>query len=204
MTKIKICGLTSVADARIINDLGVDYAGIVMFFPKSRRNTPPETAREIIAAIDRAKTVAVVVSPTAEQARIIRGCGFDFIQIHGDAPEEVLAAAGIPVLKAFNVSDADAFRRFSADDRIAGFVFDAAQPGSGQTFDWSSLDAVPRGEKLFILAGGLNPENAAEAIQRVRPDAVDVSSGVENDDGIGKSRAKAERFVNAVRNARSE
>ncbi|MGN1115270.1 MAG: phosphoribosylanthranilate isomerase [Candidatus Ornithomonoglobus sp.] len=199
MTKIKICGLTSAEDARIINDLGVDYAGVVMFFPKSKRSTSPEKAREIISVIDTAKTVAVVVSPTVEQIKIIEECGFDLIQIHGETPDEVFTTAGLPLFKAFNVKDIDTVGKYEKMDNVIGYVFDAAQPGSGRTFDWSTLNDIPHSGKLRILAGGLNPDNAASAVREVRPDIVDVSSGVENDNGIGKSRDKAERFVNAVR-----
>ncbi|MGN0182705.1 MAG: phosphoribosylanthranilate isomerase [Candidatus Ornithomonoglobus sp.] len=201
MIKIKICGLTSAADARIINDLGVDYAGVVMFFPKSKRNMSPEKAKEIISAIDTAKTVAVVVSPTVEQIKIIEECGFDLIQIHGEAPDEVFTAAKLLIFKAFNVKDIDTAEKYEKMDNIAGYVFDAAQPGSGKTFDWSTLKDIPRSGRLLILAGGLNPDNAAAAVHEVQPDIVDVSSGVENDNGIGKSRDKAELFVNAVRGA---
>ena len=199
MIKIKICGLTSAEDAQIINNLGVEYAGVVMFFPKSKRNTSPEKAREIISAIETAKTVAVVVSPTVEQIKIIEECGFDLIQIHGEAPEEVFTSSELPLFKAFNVKDIDTIGKYEKMKNIIGYVFDAAQPGSGKTFDWSMLKDIPHGKKLLILAGGLNPNNAAAAVRAVHPDIVDVSSGVENDNGAGKNRSKAERFVNAVR-----
>lgn len=199
MTKIKICGLTSAEDAQIINNLGVEYAGVVMFFPKSKRNTSPEKAREIISAIETAKTVAVVVSPTVEQIKIIEECGFDLIQIHGEAPEEVFTSSELPLFKAFNVKDIYTIGKYEKMKNIIGYVFDAAQPGSGKTFDWSMLKDIPHSKKLLILAGGLNPNNAAAAVRAVHPDIVDVSSGVENDNGVGKNRGKAERFVNAVR-----
>lgn len=199
MTKIKICGLTSAEDAQIINNLGVEYAGVVMFFPKSKRNTSPEKAREIISAIETAKTVAIVVSPTVEQIKIIEECGFDLIQIHGEAPEEVFTSSELPLFKAFNVKDIDTIGKYEKMKNIIGYVFDAAQPGSGKTFDWSMLKDIPHSKKLLILAGGLNPNNAAAAVRAVHPDIADVSSGVENDNGVGKNRGKAEQFVNAVR-----
>lgn len=199
MTKIKICGLTSAEDAQIINNLGVEYAGVVMFFPKSKRNTSPEKAREIISAIETAKTVAVVVSPTVEQIKIIEECGFDLIQIHGEAPEEVFTSSELPLFKAFNVKDIDTIGKYEKMKNIIGYVFDAAQPGSGKTFDWSMLKDIPHSKKLLILAGGLNPNNATAAVRAVHPDIADVSSGVENDNGVGKNRGKAEQFVNAVR-----
>lgn len=200
MTKIKICGLTSTADAEIVNDLKADYAGIVLFCPKSRRSTAPEDAKKILEALDDSiKSVAVVVAPTAEQIKIIEDCGFDIIQIHGDAPDEIYRSSKLPIFKAFNVSDLESRERYSSFDKIIGYVFDAAQPGSGKTFDWSTLKSIPRDDKLVILAGGLTPGNVIQAIKYLRPDAVDVSSGVENDNGKGKSRDKAQSFVSAVR-----
>ena len=82
---------------------------------------------------------------------------------------------------------------------IVGFVFDAGEPGSGKTFDWDMLKDI-KDDKLHILAGGLNPENVAKAIMAVKPDGVDVSSGVEFADKLGKDPEKVDDFVNAVRN----
>ena len=88
---------------------------------------------------------------------------------------------------------------------IVGYVFDAAEPGSGKTFDWDEIPAVPRdGGKLYVLAGGLCAGNAAEAVRLVSPDVADVSSGVENEDGDGKSRGKIVEFIAAVRAADRE
>ena len=202
MTEIKICGLMSAEDARLLNELGADYGGVVMFFPKSHRSVEPNTAREIVDTLDFGiKSVAVVVSPTIEQLRIIENCGFDMIQIHGDMTDEVYNSARLPILKAFNVNDIDKLAKLTKLDKIIGFVFDAAQPGSGKTFDWSTLKELPRGKKLTILAGGLTPENVADAIAYLNPDAVDVSSGVENDTKTGKDRYKAKNFAAAVRAA---
>ena len=110
-TKIKICGLTSPAEARYLNENHVDFAGMVLFFPKSKRNISIEQAKEIMAALDASiKRVAVVVSPSIEQVRQIEAAGFDYVQIHAEIPEtetEAEAAIAIPILKAFNVSDMD-------------------------------------------------------------------------------------------------
>ncbi len=108
--------------------------------------------------------------------------------------------AQIPVLKAFNVDDMDEFKMYSSNEKIAGYVFDAAQPGSGKSFDWDILSQIERDGKLFILAGGLNPDNVRKAVAAVNPDMVDVSSGVENDDGFGKDILKIEKFVKQIRN----
>ena len=198
-TKVKICGLTSPAEARYLNENHVDFAGMVLFFPKSKRNISIEQAKEIMAALDASiKRVAVVVSPSIEQIRQIEAAGFDYIQIHGEIPETE-AAIAIPILKAFNVSDMNSYEKYHNDSRIAGYVFDAIEPGSGKTFDWRLVDNIPRDEKLLLLAGGLNPDNVHMAIEAVHPDGVDVSSGVENDDGAGKNPEKIRAFATAVK-----
>lgn len=201
-TKIKICGLTSPAEARYLNENHVDFAGMVLFFPKSKRNISIEQAMEIMAALDASiKRVAVVVSPSIEQVRQIEAAGFDYVQIHGEIPEtetEAEAAIAIPILKAFNVSDMDSYEKYHNDSRIAGYVFDAIEPGSGKTFDWKLVDNIPRDEKLLLLAGGLNPDNVRMAIEAVHPDGVDVSSGVENDNGAGKNPERIRAFAIAV------
>ena len=202
-TKVKICGLTSPAEARYLNENHVDFAGMVLFFPKSKRNISIEQAKEIMAVLDASiKRVAVVVSPSIEQVRQIEAAGFDYVQIHGEIPEtetEAEAAIAIPILKAFNVSDMDSYEKYHNDSRIAGYVFDAIEPGSGKTFDWKLVDNIPRDEKLLLLAGGLNPDNVRMAIEAVHPDGVDVSSGVENDDKAGKNPERIRDFVAAVK-----
>ena len=222
--KIKICGLTSPAEARFLNENHVDFAGMVLFFPKSKRNISIEQAKEIMAALDTSiKRVAVVVSPSIEQIRQIEAAGFDYVQIHGEIPQtdslyktnpdstdhtshmETCNSGNpqnvihIPILKAFNVSDMDSYEKYHNDSHIAGYVFDAIEPGSGKTFDWRLVDNIPRDEKLLLLAGGLNPGNVRMAIEAVHPDGVDVSSGVENDDGAGKNPEKIHDFVAAVK-----
>lgn len=201
-TKVKICGLTSPAEARYLNENHVDFAGMVLFFPKSKRNISIEQAKDIMAALDASiKRVAVVVSPSIEQVRQIEAAGFDYVQIHGEIPEtetEAEAAIAIPILKAFNVSDMGSYEKYHNDSRIAGYVFDAIEPGSGKTFDWKLVDNIPRDEKLLLLAGGLNPDNVRMAIEAVHPDGVDVSSGVENDNGAGKNPERIRAFAIAV------
>jgi phosphoribosylanthranilate isomerase len=199
-TKIKICGLTCDEDIALVNRLKTDFAGFVLFFPKSKRNLSIERAAELAAKLDGVKSVAVVVSPTADQAEQIAEAGFDYIQIHGELYDETYAACRLPILRAFNVSNMDKFESCSALEKIAGYVFDAAEPGSGKTFDWDLLSKLPRGGRLTLLAGGLNPENVSRAVKTVKPDGVDVSSGVEKPQG-GKDPSLAERFVEEVRKA---
>ena len=200
-TKIKICGMTCEADIKAVNTYLPDYIGFVLFFPKSNRNISIEQAEHLLEKVDKKiRTVAVVVSPTTEQIRQIEAAGFDYVQIHGEIPEtEAEAAKAIPILKAFNVSDMDSYEKYHNDSRIAGYVFDAIEPGSGKTFDWKLVDNIPRDEKLLLLAGGLNPDNVRMAIEAVHPDGVDVSSGVENDDKAGKNPDKIHDFVAAIK-----
>lgn len=201
---IKICGLTEVKEAEYLNRNHVDFAGFVLFFEKSRRNLTIEQAKPIMAALStEIKKVAVTVSPTVEQVRQIREAGFDFVQVHGALEPEIPDV--MPVLKAFNLTDMDRFAEYEKCAGIRGYVFDAAEPGSGKTFDWNLLKELPRGEKLFLLAGGLHAENVAEAIRAVQPDGVDVSSGVEYSPKSGgtqrrvKDPERIDAFVRSVR-----
>lgn len=177
---------------------------MVLFFEKSKRNITIDNAKEIMKTLDdKIKTVAVVVSPTIDQIEEIENAGFDYIQIHGEMPEGIFDKTDIGVLKAFNVNDMEMYDEYSKISGIKGFVFDAEEPGSGKTFDWNSIKDIKRNEKMFILAGGLNPYNVAEAIEAVKPDGVDVSSGVEKEDGVGKDEEKIIEFVRKARKRKS-
>ena len=200
MTQIKVCGLTSTKEAGWLLEEQVDYAGMVLFFPRSKRNIQPEQAEEIIRTLgDKIKKVAVVVSPTEEQIGILEELSFDFIQIHGRIRQEVLERLTIPFLRAFNVDNMQEYEMYKSCEKCAGYVFDAVTPGSGETFDWKRIPDIPKGDKLFLLAGGLTPDNVAGAIRYVHPGGVDVSSGVERDSGQGKDPEKIRAFVKAVR-----
>lgn len=200
-TLMKICGLTAPVEAAWVAEAGADLAGMVLYFPKSKRNIDIPQAKLIMAALpDEIKAVAVTVAPTAEQARAIEAAGFDYIQIHGELHPDTQAAITMPILKAFNVSDLADYERYQKDPQIAGYVFDAAAPGSGKAFDWTMLENIPRDDKLMLLAGGLSAENVAKAVEIVRPDGVDVSSGVEYTDGRpGKDHDKILTFAKALR-----
>lgn len=196
--QIKICGLTDVREAEYLNRNRVDYAGIILFYEKSRRNMDIGAAKAILKALSpEIKRVAVMVSPAKEQVRQAADAGFDYVQIHGEIQPG--AADILPVLKAFNVADMEHFAEYRNRPEIIGYVFDAQEPGSGKSFDWDLLKSLPRDGKLFFLAGGLCPENVAEAVAHVRPDGVDVSSGVEYPDGGGKDGARIEAFVKQAR-----
>lgn len=200
MTQVKVCGLTSPNEAEWLLEEKIDFAGMVLFFPKSRRSIHPEQAKEIMKALgDSISKVAVVVSPTVQQIRILEELSFDFIQIHGTVRQEVLEGLSVPFLRAFNVDNMQELAVYRDCEKCAGYVFDAQTPGSGKTFDWGMIPEIPKGDKLFLLAGGLSPINVAEAIRHVHPDGVDVSSGVEMDTGTGKDPEKIRAFVKAVR-----
>lgn len=198
--KIKVCGLTTGQEVEYLKKNHVDFAGMVLFYPKSKRNITISQAKQIISVLDgHIKSVAVVVSPTIEQAKEIQDAGFDYIQIHGELPAGFFHAVKLPVLKAFNIKDMVHYQEYHENPAIVGYVFDAQEPGSGKTFDWSLVQHIPRDEKLLLLAGGLNSENVADAIRYVKPDGVDVSSGVEYTNKLGKDPEKIDLFVEKVR-----
>ena len=197
---VKICGITDVEETEYLNENNVDMAGMVLYFPKSKRNITLEKAKEIMASLnENIKKVAVVVSPSIEQVKSIENAGFDFVQIHNVLPDGLFNELLIDVLKAFNVNDLEELGKYKNIENIKGYVFDAPTYGSGETFDWSLLNNIKRDDKLFILAGGLNGDNVRDGIKAVQPDGVDVSSGVENDNGVGKSREKIREFVMAAK-----
>lgn len=202
MTKIKICGLTTPQEAEWVSKSQVDYAGMVLFFPKSKRNITIEQAKEIMKSmLPQIQKVAVVVSPSALQIKEIQEAGFDIVQIHRQVLPEALETLRIPFLRAFNVDNMQEWERYEAEPKCIGYVFDAVKPGSGETFDWGSIPNLPEDGKPYLLAGGLNPDNVGSAVAAMHPYGVDVSSGVERDSGTGKDPEKMGAFVRAVRGA---
>ncbi len=198
--KIKVCGLTDPLESEYLNRHHVDYAGMVLFYPKSKRNISLEKAGLIKSKLDKnIRSVAVTVSPDPDQMKAICSAGFDLIQIHGPIPEHFPKDVSLPIFKAFNVDDLPMLGDYIGDERIQGFVMDAATPGSGKTFDWDLVKDLDIKGRSLILAGGLNPSNIIEAIDCVHPDVVDVSSGVEYGDRPGKDPEKIASFVQAVR-----
>lgn len=214
--KVKICGLSRPEDIEAVNEAGADYAGFV-FFEKSRRNISPDRAEALLRELDRdIRSVAVCVSPTAEDLKRYESMGFDIIQIHGKMPHDALADGGIPLWQAVNISGGIRTANtsggiqtevFSQNPRISGYVVDGADYGGGKTFGWESNEDFARsilqpfrealGNRRFILAGGLNEQNVTEGIRIFRPDIVDVSSGVETD-GL-KNKTLIHAFVRKVR-----
>ncbi len=208
--QVKICGLTRPEDVKAVNGAKADYAGFV-FYDKSKRYVSFETAADLLGRLDPGiRSVAVCVSPDAELLSGLEGLGFDFIQIHGEIDTELLDGIKTPVWQAVNLSESDRSKvreqlnELIDHPRICGYLIDAAEYGSGKTFGWENADEIRKAAKdrMFILAGGLNPGNVREAVALFSPDVVDVSSGVEPDDGsAGKDREKIYRFIDEVRRA---
>lgn len=196
-TKIKICGIRREEDCGYLNELRPDLAGFILW-EKSRRYITPETALKLRGLIDKSiKTVGVFVDDDINViSEIARSGAIDVIQLHGkesnDTVERVKAATGLPVIKAFTIRgsvDIDPAMKSKADM----LLLDNGR-GTGESFDWENLDDVDR---LYYLAGGLSPDNVAEAVRRYTPYGVDVSTGVETD-GV-KDYDKIKRFIEAVR-----
>lgn len=209
VTAVKICGLTNVQETAYLMQNGVEYAGVVLFVPKSKRNTQPKQASLIVQALkEKCRTVAVTVSPSLDQLKVIEDTGFDFIQIHGEMTDAVYEAAKMPIIRAVNVSD-DIHKRdiesigeqILIKPKVAGILFDGNTSGAGHSFDWNRIAQINRNGKMLILAGGLDAKNVKQAILAAKPDIVDVSSGVEFEKPgrTGKDPKKIAAFVKKVR-----
>lgn len=200
--EVKICGITTEEEANFIKKVAPDFMGMVLFFPKSKRNIDIEKAAHLIKIIgNEIKKVAVVVSPDIEQVEQIEKAGFDYIQIHNELSKEVLEKINIPIIRAYNGKNIEEIDKYINDDRIYGFLFDAASPGSGKAFEWNQIPKRDFNNKKIFLAGGLTPQNLMNIVGNVQVDVVDVSSGVENDNGIGKDFDKIEAFINNAKEA---
>lgn len=214
MFRVKICGVTSADDARLVASAGADAIGL-NFYAGSKRYCPPDAARQIVAALPAGICkVGVFVNASAEQVRhTARELSLDLVQLHGDEPAELLRALRpLPVLRAFRIgADLGAVEPYLQSCHALRclprmVLVDAAQGGqfggTGQTLDWPALAAGRRKfrELPLVLAGGLNPSNVAEAIDQVRPWAVDTASGVESAPGK-KSASLVRDFVAAARDA---
>lgn len=194
MTKIKLCGITNVEDARLC--AGADYLGLI-FVPESPRHVTPERAREIVAALGSTRPKIVGVfrdQPLEVVQRTIAEVGLDLAQLHGAESEAFVKQVRVSSIKTIRVGEtlpdvktSAAYLLFDTlDDRLAG--------GTGRRFDWGLVSNVRH--KPFFLAGGITAENVAVAISVARPYAIDVASGVEASPGKkdpDKVRALLER-----------
>lgn len=207
--RVKICGLSTQEGLQAVADTGAAYVGFV-FFPKSPRNVSIEQARELALAapIGLAKVALVVDADNAFLDAITDAVPLDMLQLHGhESPERVLeikARYGLPVMKAVGIADASDVPNIDLYNAVADQILIDAKPpksatlpgGNGLSFDWT-LIAKRRWPKPWMLAGGLTPDNVAEAIALTGATQVDVSSGVEAGVGI-KDNAKIAAFVAAV------
>jgi len=203
MTKIKICGLTRLEDAVLAAELGADFLGFI-FVPESPRCVDAERVAEIIATLrgagHTARAVGVFSDASVETIRGVAAVApLDYVQLHGTESEEDVVAIGLPAIKTYRVGDAlpDTTSVPSAEWLLFDTLDERRGGGTGRRFDWSLLAMYERA-KPFFLAGGLNADNVAAAISLVRPDAIDLASGVESEPGV-KDHAKLRALFERVR-----
>jgi phosphoribosylanthranilate isomerase len=215
-TRIKICGITRVADAEAAVDAGADAIGLV-FWDGTPRVVSPAQARAIAAVVPPyISLVGLFVDPEPRAVRdVLAAVALDVLQFHGSEPPASCRAFGRRYVKAIPVRDGvDLLESVSPYHDAAGLLFDAFREGdlpggTGRAFDWGRLTADVRARlsRPLILSGGLDARNVERAIRDVRPWAVDVSSGVEERDSNGRPRrglkdpARIRAFVQGVRSA---
>ena len=192
MTKVKICGLSTKEAIKTAVSAGADYIGFV--FAPSKRQVTVEQATELAKFIpSHIQKVGVFVSPSrAELLEAVDKVGLDFVQVHGQVVDKLFENLPCGSIQAVQVDEGGHVPNSQADY----LLFDAPVAGSGQTFDWGQLDTTELAQPFFI-AGGLNEDNVARAIQHFSPFAVDVSSGVETDGQ--KDHEKIRRFIERVK-----
>ena len=203
-TRVKICGITRVEDARAVVDNGADALGLV-FYAASPRAITIEQAHAITAVVAPLVTiVGLFVNPESDEVRsTLARVPLGLLQFHGSETNDECNQFGVPFIKSIAVGDdVDVLSCMHGYPDASGFILDAAQPqthgGGGETFDWKRVPEHP--PAAVILAGGLTPANVAQAIHATRPYAVDVSSGVESSKGI-KSADKIAAFLKGVMNS---
>ncbi|MFM9967252.1 MAG: phosphoribosylanthranilate isomerase [Burkholderiales bacterium] len=201
-TRIKICGITRQVDAQAACESGADAIGFIQW-PKSPRYLPPTAAGEIARSLPpMVMPVAVFVNPTREEVETtLEAIPFATLQFHGDEDPGFCASFARPWIKAAGAKPGrDLVKYFASFESASAWLIDAFHEqlfgGTGKNFDWNLVPSNPA--RPLILSGGLGVENVAEAIGRVGPYAVDVSSGVEVSKGI-KDAARIAAFISEVR-----
>ena len=205
-TKVKICGITTLEDARFAAGALADYLGFI-FFTDSPRYVEPAKAGAIINWLEGLEKVGVFVNqPLDDVNSIAKRTGIDIVQLHGNESPEYCGMVEFPVIKVFHVTDqttADELRiktelyTQSADYYLFDSKTDSLWGGTGRTFDWSLLKGFSN-DKPFFLSGGLNADNVKEAIKKVNPNVVDVSSSLEQSPGL-KDFDKLDQFFDVMR-----
>ena len=200
-TRVKICGITNLEDALCAVDAGADALGFV-FYKGSPRYITPEKAKEMTSALPPfVTTVGLFVNAGPEAIQqTMQTAGLGVVQLHGDETPEDCCLFPYPVIKAVRVRGADSLKD-TGSYHVSALLLDAWNDqhygGSGESFDWQLAKKLT-GRSPLILAGGLKPENVAEAIRVVNPYAVDVSSGVEKSPG-NKDHDKVRQFIQQVK-----
>jgi phosphoribosylanthranilate isomerase len=191
MTRVKICGNTNYEDARLAIDLGADYLGFI-FVPNTKRVLSVDKAAEVLSKLRDFKNIVGVFcnQPKQEVETIAQRLGLKFLQFHGEETAlycDSFIQKGYEVIKTFHVKDAMSLKRIE-EYNVTAFLFDtyshSEKGGSGISFEWGVIEDKPYVHDRLFLAGGLNPRNVAQAIERVGPFAVDVASGVESGPGV--------------------
>jgi phosphoribosylanthranilate isomerase len=207
MTRVKVCGITDLGDALAALEAGADMLGF-NFYARSPRYVTPAAARKIIERLpDGVSCVGVFVNePTpAEVERIARAAGLGAVQLHGDeTPEYCQSLRDLTTIKALRVGTdytPESAAAYETDAILLDAYVAGERGGTGHTFDWTLATLTRERVPKLFLAGGLNPDNVAQAVAAVRPYAVDVCSGVESSPGR-KSPELMRRFVELVRSSR--
>lgn len=205
-TKVKICGITNLEDARFASGALADYLGFI-FFPESPRYIEPAKAGAISNWIEGPLKVGVFVNqPLDDVNRIVKETGIDLVQLHGSESPEYCSMIESPVIKALHISEnttADGLQaKISEYSSVIDYLlFDTKITGrwggTGQVFDWKILESISN-EIPFFLSGGLNATNIKSSIQMVHPNIVDLSSGLEESPGL-KDFDKVEEFFEKMR-----
>lgn len=203
MPEIKICGITNLDDARAACDAGADYLGFIIY-NKSPRSIPPSALRRLLEKIDRKiKSVGVFVNEPADTAaKIVADCGLSIVQLCAEESFKEFRSFTAPIWRVVRIKNN--LPHPSPDKWPADrYVLDAANAktygGTGRAVDWTTAARLAKQHKI-MLAGGLTPENVADAVRLVRPRGVDVASGVERAPGK-KDHKKIRFFIEAAKNA---
>ncbi|MEA3329052.1 MAG: phosphoribosylanthranilate isomerase [Candidatus Omnitrophota bacterium] len=206
MTKVKICGITNLDDALAATELGADFLGFV-FSQQSPRQIKIKQAVKIISSLPgNVSTVGLFVNQRGLLVKLAsQECGFNYLQFHGDESPHYCQQIRkeVKIIKAFRVKDKDSLKNL-ADYDVDIYLLDAYNKdnfgGSGSMFNWDLAIEPKKIGKPIILAGGLTPKNVIKAIEKVRPYAVDVSSGIEKGPGR-KDHKLIKKFIEQVRSA---
>jgi len=202
MTWIKICGITNIKDAKEVTKLGADALGFI-FYEKSPRKITKEKAREIIGSLPKGIVkVGLFVDELEERVNEITSyCNFDILQFHGDETPDYCKKFPQKIIKAFRIRDKESLvdiPKYEVDYYLLDAYSEELPGGTGRTFNWDLAKEAKKFGRPIILSGGLNPENIIEAIEKVSPFGVDVSSGVELYPGK-KDHKKLEEFITKVK-----